>query len=148
MRVGGMGRALDGKKPSAETLLHCGLYNKFSGIGAVLHTHSVPCTVLSRLSQHEIVLEGYELLKVFPGVDTHDTALRLPIFDNDQDISRLQKAVDTAFDADATIPAYLIRGHGLYAWGVDMERAMHVVEGVEFLLSCVLEMEKLQGKSR
>lgn len=38
-----------GKKPSAETLLHTQLYAWNPAIGAVLHTHSVNATVLSRL---------------------------------------------------------------------------------------------------
>ena len=39
-----------GKKPSAETLLHTQLYSWRPEIGAVLHTHSVNATVLSRLT--------------------------------------------------------------------------------------------------
>ena len=34
------GRALDGKKPSAETLLHCLIYRIDPQAGAVLHTHN------------------------------------------------------------------------------------------------------------
>ncbi|NQD95322.1 methylthioribulose-1-phosphate dehydratase, partial [Pseudomonas sp. CrR25] len=44
------GRSLEaGKRPSAETLLHTQLYSWKPEIGAVLHTHSVNATVLSRL---------------------------------------------------------------------------------------------------
>ena len=39
-----------GKKPSAETLLHTQLYAWRADIGAVLHTHSVNATVLSRVT--------------------------------------------------------------------------------------------------
>ena len=146
MRADFEGHALDGKKPSAETLLHCGLYKTFADVNAILHTHSVPCTVLSRHYKDEIILEGYELLKVFPGIKTHETSIRLPIFDNDQDIARLQTKVDVAFKKYPETKAYLIRGHGLYAWGADMEQAMNIVEGAEFLLSCELETLKLKAR--
>jgi methylthioribulose-1-phosphate dehydratase len=43
------GRAVTpGKRSSAETLLHCGIYRRFAEAGAVLHGHSIANTVLSR----------------------------------------------------------------------------------------------------
>ena len=36
------GGSLDGKRPSAETLLHCLIYAVDETAGGVLHTHSVP----------------------------------------------------------------------------------------------------------
>ena len=79
-----------GKKPSAETLLHTQLYAWRAGIGAVLHTHSVNATVLSRLTAGDrLLLEDYELQKAFAGVTTHEGQVVVPIFDNDQDIARL-----------------------------------------------------------
>ena len=35
------------------------------------------------------------------------------------------------------VPGFLIRGHGLYAWGRDIAEARRHVEGLEFLLSCL-----------
>lgn len=53
-----------GKKPSAETLLHTQLYSWRTEIGAVLHTHSVNATVLSRLTPQDFIeFEDYELQK-------------------------------------------------------------------------------------
>src|SRR3546814_8453603 len=57
------------RKASYETLLHCQLYRHDTAIGAVLHTHSIANTVLSRRLEC-IRLEGYELLKILPGVST------------------------------------------------------------------------------
>ncbi|CAN0602978.1 unnamed protein product, partial [Ectocarpus sp. 12 AP-2014] len=71
-------------RSSAETLLHTVLYEVFPEVGAVLHTHSVNATVLSRLlpPDQPLILEGYELQKAFPGQDTHDASLQVPVFDN------------------------------------------------------------------
>src|SRR5690349_8284255 len=77
-------------RPSAETGLHCGIYRRFPEVGAVLHGHSVPATTLSYAAGEGIRLADYELLKAFPGLATHAAAVELPVFDNDQDIARLQ----------------------------------------------------------
>ena len=63
-----------GKKPSAETLLHTQLYRWRPEIGAVLHTHSVNATVLSRLTPADFIeFEDYELQKAFSGISTHES---------------------------------------------------------------------------
>ncbi len=141
IRVGLDGRPLrEGDRPSAETGLHCGIYRRFPEAGAVLHGHSVPVTVLSRRLGGSIRLQGYELLKAFPGLPTHEAAIELPIFDNDQDIPRLQGMVEARWAGeDAVLPGYLLRGHGIYVWGADMPQALMRLEAVEFMLRCELE---------
>jgi methylthioribulose-1-phosphate dehydratase len=132
-----------GLRPSAETLLHCGAYRRFPGAGAVLHGHSVANTVLSRLAGESITLAGYELLKAFPGLSTHEGSVTLPVFDNDQDIARLQGVVEARWDRmavaeDVMPPGYLLRGHGVYVWGPDMNTALARMEALEFMLDCHL----------
>lgn len=145
IRVGLDGLPLrDGDRPSAETGLHCGIYRRFPAAGAVLHGHSVAVTVLSRAGGHAIPLAGYELLKAFPGLPTHDAAIALPVLDNDQDIPRLQRAVESRWnEMDEVPPGYLIRGHGIYVWGADMPEALHRLEALEFMLAC--ELEQIAG---
>ena len=41
-----------------------------------------------------LVLTDYELLKAFPGVDTHECAVTVPVFANRQDIPALAAEVD------------------------------------------------------
>lgn len=138
MRVDLQGKALDqGKRSSAETLLHCQLYRHFPEAGAVLHTHSPASTVLSR-AHDSIRLEGYELLKIFEGIQTHETAVEVPVFENDQDIARMSRVVDAHMKTGRARHAYLIRGHGLYAWGRTVSEARHRVEALEFLFECEL----------
>ncbi|MGF6554817.1 methylthioribulose-1-phosphate dehydratase [Pseudomonas sp. S30_BP2TU TE3576] len=133
-----------GKKPSAETLLHTQLYSWRPEIGAVLHTHSVNATVLSRLTQQDFIeFEDYELQKAFSGVTTHESRVRVPIFDNDQDIARLAAKVQPWLDAHPDCVGYLIRGHGLYTWGRRMSDALRQIEAFEFLFECELKMRSL-----
>lgn len=136
-----------GKKPSAETLLHTQLYRWQPGIGAVLHTHSVNATVLSRLTLSDsLVFADYELQKAFSGVTTHESQVEVPIFDNDQDIARLAAKVQPWLDAHPECVGYLIRGHGLYTWGPRISDALRQVEAFEFLFECELKVRALQAR--
>lgn len=136
------GKPLDAaRKASYETLLHMQLYRHDPAIGAVLHTHSIANTVLSRKRQ-QIRLAGYELLKLLPGISTHDAEVSVPVFANDQDIARLAAQVDAHMKRHPETPAYLIAGHGLYAWGKDVAQARHRVEALEFMFECELWSQK------
>ncbi|WP_372620447.1 methylthioribulose 1-phosphate dehydratase [Falsiroseomonas sp.] len=128
------------RRSSAETLLHCGIYRRFPQAGAVLHGHSIANTVLSRAAGNELRLAGYELLKAFPGLPTHDAEVMLPVVPNDQDIARMQRGLDALWDGLAEVPpGYLIGGHGAYVWAPDMPAALLRMEALEFMLACELE---------
>jgi len=136
-----------GKKPSAETLLHTQLYSWRAEIGAVLHTHSVNATVLSRLTPGDFIeFEDYELQKAFSGISTHESRVRVPIFDNDQDIARLAAKVQPWLDAHPDCVGYLIRGHGLYTWGAQMSDALRQIEAFEFLFECELKTRSVMNR--
>lgn len=140
MRVDAAGVSLDGKKPSAETELHLDLYARFPDCGAVLHSHSPEAVGLSRAfaDARSYTLAGHEMLKVLPGIATHETAVTLPIVDNSQDMAEIIAAVAPLLLAPDAIPAYLIRGHGLYGWGRDMAAAERVIEGIEWMIAAEL----------
>jgi len=137
------GESQDGRRPSAETLLHTWLYQWRDDIQAVLHTHSVRSTVLSRVADGEILLDGLEVLKAFDGIDTHETEMIIPVFPNDQDIERLSLQVGEYLQRHPDVPGYLIAGHGLYTWGASISSAMRHLEAFEFLFECALEMRRL-----
>lgn len=128
------GRALDQRCPSAETALHLQLYQRFPATRAILHPHSQAATLIAHMSQQIIVLQGYELLKAFEGISTHESRIEIPVFENDQDIPRLAEQVDNYMDRHEAVRAYLIRGHGFYCWGSSVEAALRHCEALEFLL--------------
>lgn len=149
MRADMQGRAVgSGQRPSAETLLHTQLYRRYPDVGVVLHVHSVNATLISRAVRrsgaHDLVLADYELLKAFPGNVTHATSLRVPVFENDQDIARLAARVDAWLDANDRVYGYLIAGHGLYAWGRDMAETLRHLEAFDFLFECELRERELR----
>lgn len=136
----------EGKKPSAETLLHTQLYQWRAEIGAVLHTHSNDACVLSLLEQStELRLHGYELQKAFTGYTTHESMLVVPIFANDQTIPRLAAQVQQWLDTHPDCVGYLIRGHGLYTWGAQMSDALRHIEAFEALFACELKLRALRA---
>lgn len=147
VRVDGEGRPVAPAQPksSAETLLHCVAARP--GVGAVLHTHSVWSTVLSdkHFPAGGIEIAGYEMLKGLAGVNTHEHRAWIEIFDNTQDIPSLAREVQARLD-DPERPlrhAYLIRGHGLYTWGVDLDEARRHIEILEFLFECLVRRAAL-----
>jgi methylthioribulose-1-phosphate dehydratase len=148
MLVDGDGRALDGRKPSAETPLHLQLYRLYPRVQAVLHVHSVAAVALTRLSPDgtRFSLQGYEMLKAFPGVTTHEARVDIPVFDNSQDTPALARSIATRLAGDPPPPAYLIRGHGLNAWGESLEEAERVLEALEHLLACELQTWQLKSE--
>lgn len=144
MLVDGDGAAIDARRPSAETLLHVQIYRRHPEAMVVLHPHSVNATVLSRFSGDVLALRDYELLKAFPGVDTHDCTVNVPVFANDQDIARLARRVDDYLEAHAPIYGYLIEGHGFYTWGAGIDDALRHVEAFEFLFECEILSRGMQ----
>lgn len=135
------------QRPSAETLLHTVIYRDRPWVGAVLHTHSVKATVLSRLvaKGDALILKDYELQKAFAGVETHEGQVNVPVFANTQDIPALASETSQWLEQNPGQPGYLIRGHGLYTWGRDMNECLRHVEAFEFLFECELETMRVRG---
>ena len=138
--MAGKSVAPEGARPSAETLLHTLLYES-SNVGAVLHTHSVGGTVCSMqyAKRGSIEFRGYEILKGLAGNQSHEATEILPIFPNDQDMAALSRQVGDYWKHHRNIHGFLIEGHGLYTWGMDLASAKRHVETFEFLFECLLK---------
>ena len=106
-------------------------------------THSRAATVLSLCHEGDTLsLEGFERNKALEGVKSHETAVRLAVFDNTQDIEALALDVRARLAADAGLHGYLIRGHGLYTWASSMTACRRHVEALDFLMGCELELRR------
>jgi len=124
-------------KPSAETMLHASLAELLPDVGSILHTHSVWATILSDRFGHAggFTLTGYEMLKGLAGVATHEHEEHIAVVENTQDIPQLAAAIAERIKANDPVfrHGYLIRRHGLYTWGRDVDEAYRHVEIFEFL---------------
>ena len=140
LEIGESKEVLRGReKASAEALLHLAVVRELDA-GAVLHTHSVWSTVLSgsHAANGGIALEGYEMLKGLEGVRTHKYREWLPILENSQDMTELAARVSTTLRESRGIHGFLLREHGLYTWGSDLQEARRHVEILEFLMEVLV----------
>ena len=136
LEIDGAGSVVSGTgRPSDESPLHLAIVAE-RGAGAVLHTHSVWGTLLSdaRGTDGGVRLSGWEMLKGLSGVRTHEHAEWVPVLENTQDYAQLSADLTAALRAHPACHAVLLRGHGLYAWGRDLDEARRHVEILEFLV--------------
>jgi methylthioribulose-1-phosphate dehydratase len=132
-------------KPSAESQLHLLIASEF-GAGAVLHTHSVWSTALSDFYAPAggLAIEGYEMLKGLAGIETHAHQEWVPIIENSQDMFALAGVVSKTLRRFPGAHGFLLRRHGLYTWGKDLDEAKRHVEILEFLLEAIGRTRQLK----
>ncbi len=132
IRIGPEAKALppDGRKPSDEALLHMRLYQQ-TGCQAVCHGHPPHAVALSLGGGAGIDFSGIEMQKAFAGTATHACSRVLPIVENSQDMEELAAMVIAARRSE--VPAVLVRGHGIYAWGRTVAEAGRHLETCEWL---------------
>lgn len=135
----------DPKHPraSAEAPLHYMLYRMRPEIGAVTHVHAQSAVLasLKLASGGKVRLEGLEMLKALKGFTTHEAALDVPVFDNDQDMDGLSARVEKALAGPGPQWGFLLAGHGLYAWGSDTDEALRHLDAFDYLFSLSLKMK-------
>ena len=131
---------------SAETALHLRIVDATKA-GAVLHTHSVPGTVLSHHYENDgvIALDGWEMLKGLHGINTHATSIKIPVISNSQSMQALSDAIAPSL---ASAPCgFLVAGHGLYAWGESLQSSKRHIEILAFLLNVKLTQMMIRTQS-
>jgi methylthioribulose-1-phosphate dehydratase len=145
VQVDAQGTVVAGRgRPSDETGIHLAVVQK-TGAGAVLHTHSVWNTLLSRsdLAAGGVAIEGYEMLKGLSGIRTHEHREWVPVVANTQDYDVLSREIAGALSLNPAAHGVLLSGHGLYTWGEDLAQARRHVEILEFLFE--VEGRRRQG---
>lgn len=129
-------------KPSAETLIHCEIYQA-TGCGAIFHVHTVFNNLASEL-YHErgsVPVNGVELIKAF-NIWEEEAQIEIPILPNYADIPKIASLVKNAVIPG--IPGILLRKHGIYAWGNDAAEAKKHLEAFEFLFEYEVRRQQLR----
>jgi methylthioribulose-1-phosphate dehydratase len=86
-----------------------------------------------------VEFRGFELQKALPGVTSHETTLSVPLFPNSQDMVFLAGELEnTLLNRDC---CFLLAGHGLYAWGKNLQETRRIIEAVEELCRYLLYKE-------
>jgi methylthioribulose-1-phosphate dehydratase len=125
-------------RPSAEAALHARVV-RLTGAGAVVHVHTVASVAMGRRRPGGIVFRDLEMLKGI-GRSAHDEEVVLPVIRNSQDMRVLGDRLKAALNP--RVPAVVVAGHGLYAWGADPGEARRHTEVVEWLLELGLAEER------
>lgn len=122
-------------KPSAETIIHCVIYDLFPETRVILHSHSIYPVMLSKKIGERVVFEGYEIQKGFDGQKTHDAQVAIPIIENSQEMDFFQKELKKRFN-ELGNHVFMIKQHGTYAWGKNLFEAKRHLETLEYLCQC------------
>ncbi|WP_370269380.1 methylthioribulose 1-phosphate dehydratase [Streptomyces sp. V4I8] len=128
------GQAVGGGRPSAEAALHARIAS-LTDAGAVAHVHTVASVAMGHRHPDKIVFQDLEMLKGVGRPAEHEQVL-LPVIANSQDMDILGNRLEAAHDP--RMPAVVVAGHGLYAWGNDLVHARHHAETIEWLLELEL----------
>jgi methylthioribulose-1-phosphate dehydratase len=130
-------------RQSAEAPLHYLMYRLSPQIGAVTHVHAGPSVLasLALTKDGRVRIEGLELLKAFSGVNTHETWLDVPVFENEQDMDALAVRVEARLKADGVGWGFLLAGHGIYAWGRDVPEALRHLDAFDYLFTVMLKLK-------
>lgn len=138
IRVDHHGVAIDPLSPfkvSAETLIHCSLYNLFPDANVVLHSHSIYPVLLSDTALTSMKFQGYEILKGFNAVSSHESLVEIPVLDNSQDMEYFKHELNYRKE-EMQYGVFMIKKHGFYAWGNNMFEAKRHLETFQYLCEC------------
>lgn len=130
-------------RASAEAPLHYLMYRVSPAIGAVTHVHAQPAVLASLLLAKEgrVRIEGLELLKAFNGVTTHETHVDVPVFENEQDMDALAVRVEARLKAEGLGWGFLLAGHGIYAWGSNVQETLRHIDAFDYLFTLMLKLK-------
>lgn len=120
------GRVVEGKlNPSSDTATHLELYRAFTGIGGVVHTHSMFATAWAQ-SRKSIPALGTTHADYFHGPVPCTRQMTPSEIEHDYEASTGLVIVETFHGCDPlACPAVLVASHGPFAWGDCVESAAH-----------------------
>ena len=118
-------KVVEGKyRPSSDTPTHLYLYEKFSEIGGVVHTHSTYATAWAQ-SGECIPAYGTTHADAFYGDVPCARALRKEEVETDYEKNTGKVIVETFAKMDyKAVPAVLVKNHGPFTWGATPEKAV------------------------
>lgn len=118
-------------RPSAETGIHCTIYDMFPNTRVILHSHDLYPVLLAQ-KQNTLIFEGFELQKGFPSVTSHEGKIQIPVFPNSQDMDAFKSNLWKQ-KADLRYQVFMIEKHGFYTWGSSLFEAKRILETFSYL---------------
>jgi len=120
------GSVVEGKmKPSSDTPTHLILYKNFTGINAIVHTHSTYATAWAQ-SGTEIPALGTTHADHFYGAIPCTRSLSMDEVNGQYEVETGNVIVNAFQNIDPeSIPGVLVSGHGPFSWGSTPEKAVY-----------------------
>lgn len=131
------------QKPSAETKIHSGIYQK-TDAGMVIHVHTVNNNFVSKVFFDEgfVPLKDMEMIKALD-IWEENAFVKVPIIENWFDLNKLAEEAIKAINPK--VPGLLIKNHGIYAWGKNEFEAKRHLEAFEFMFEYIKDMIIFKG---
>ena len=119
------GNVVEGdKKPSSDTTTHLVLYKAFKEIGGVVHTHSRFATIYAQAGM-QILPIGTTHADYFYGAIPCTADMTSEQIDGEYEKETGNIIVETFKDKNENeIPAVLVKNHGPFVWGENVENAV------------------------
>ena len=133
-------------RASAESALHFAIYRTVANAGAVLHVHSLNAVLasLTLVKNGRVAFKGLELLKAFHGIRSHYAEVEVPVYPNSQNMTALAERVVADLTRRGEGHGFLLKGHGIYAWGRTEGEAWRHLESFDYLFALQLELRRLK----
>jgi L-ribulose-5-phosphate 4-epimerase len=128
------GKVIGGRlKPSSDTATHLVLYRAFSGIGGIVHTHSLYATAWAQAKQ-DLPSYGTTQADYWYGAVPCTRLLTTAEIRSDYVANTGQVIVERFRKLDPMEhPGALVASHAPFAWGKDVADAVHNAEVLEFV---------------
>jgi L-ribulose-5-phosphate 4-epimerase len=130
-------------RPSSDTPTHVLLYQHFTSIGGITHTHSRHATVFAQ-ARCEIPCFGTTHADHFYGPVPVTRPLTQPEVDEAYEANTGRVIVERFRDLDpAAMPAVLVAGHAPFAWGKTVAESVKNAVALEAVAEMALGVQQL-----
>ncbi|WP_428308225.1 L-ribulose-5-phosphate 4-epimerase [Lacipirellula sp.] len=127
-------------KPSSDTVTHRLLYQKFSGVGGITHTHSPKATAFAQ-AQREIPCFGTTHADHFYGTVPVTRLLTAAEIQEAYELNTGRVIVERFAELDpVAMPAVLVASHAPFAWGKDAADSVHNAVALESVAAMAIDM--------
>ncbi|KAL8765997.1 MAG: hypothetical protein Q9209_007086 [Squamulea sp. 1 TL-2023] len=146
-------------KPSACTPLFLAAFDR--GAGSCIHTHSQWAVLVTLLVEKDALIqdkaasdacfeiEQIEQIKGIPrgrgkqGMLGYFDRLKVPIIENTAHEEDLTQSLEAAMERYPDTYAVLVRRHGVYVWGDNVQKAKTQAESLDYIFRLAVEMRRL-----